>query len=74
MHSRGETAESPYTSWTRRLEIAEWHAGVGGVILEWELGEPPAGAAWSWEWSPDPFLEGEVLIRGAIHGATVIQL
>lgn len=43
-------------------------------MLIWHTGEPPDNAAWSWEWSPDPFREGEVLIKGVLEGAEVIRL
>jgi hypothetical protein len=73
-HSAGLTEGSPFTSWTRRREVAERYAGPGGVVLVWPLGPPPEGAEWSWEWSPDVYFEHEVLIRGTVRGARVIKL
>ena len=73
LHNAGITEDSPFTSWTRSLDVAARYSGKGGVILVWPLGLPPAGAKWSWEWSPDVYFEQEVLIRGTIRGATVIH-
>jgi hypothetical protein len=73
-HNAGLTEDSPFTSWTRRREIAERYAGPGGVVLVWPFGSPPDGAKWSWEWSPDVYFEHEVLIRGTVRGAKVIKL
>lgn len=74
-HNGGNT-DSAFTSWSHRLEEAQWWArrdGPGGVVMRWPAGPPPDGAAWRWEWSPDAFQEGEVLIRGPITGAQVIE-
>ncbi len=76
-HNLGERlGESPFTSWTHILETARVHAnaaGPGGVILVLLLGAPAAEDRWSWEWSPDLFYEGEVLLRGIRSGAEVLQ-
>jgi len=69
----GGGADSPFTSWTRSLDVAQGKAGADGAILQWQTGAPPAGAPWSFEWSPDVWGEQEVLIRGPIEGARVIQ-
>ena len=73
LHNAGVTEDSPFTSWTRSLEVAARYAAEGGVILVWTLGLPPPDAKWSWEWSPDVYFEQEVLIRVTIRGATVIH-
>src|SRR5581483_8247315 len=52
----GYSADSPFTSWTHDVEVARAYAnstGHGGVILKLPVGRPPAGATWSWEFSPD---------------------
>lgn len=72
----GQSANSPYTSWTRELSYAEKHAGQngpGGVVLRVPTGAPPAGANWSWEWSPDLWGEAEVLMRGTRTGVEVLK-
>lgn len=71
----GVSAQSPYTSWTSNQSIAQAFAnseGPGGVVLRVPIGAPPSGASWSWEWSPDVFGEGEVLMRGTRTGAQVL--
>lgn len=73
-HNDGDTRTSRFTSWTYIREVAERVAGPGGIVLVWHTGDPPPGASWSWEWSPDPFYEGEVLISGVLEGAEVILL
>jgi RHS repeat-associated protein len=72
----GVAAHSPFTSWTRDAAIAAQHAakhGPGGVVLRVPQGAPPAGASWSWQWSPDVWRESEVLLRGVRTGAEVIK-
>jgi hypothetical protein len=75
-HNAGENADDdPYTSWTVNLELAEFYAdvdGPGGVLLRVPVGSPPLGATWNWEWSPDAFGEGEVLMRGFRSGVEVV--
>jgi RHS repeat-associated protein len=68
----GVSANSPFTSWTRDINVARRIAGENGVILRVPTGAPPPGATWSWEWSPDIYHEGEVLLRGVREGCTVI--
>jgi hypothetical protein len=67
-HNAGGVSDrSPFTSWTYRAEIAEFYArrtGQGGLVLRVPIEAPPAGASWSWEWSPDIFGESEILLRG----------
>jgi hypothetical protein len=74
-HNLGEVnlADSPFTSWTRNLDVAQQRAGDGGVILRVPTGAPPPGASWRWEWSPDVWQEGEVLLRGVREGCTVLK-
>lgn len=72
----GQSANSPYTSWTHDESIANYHAGKdgqGGVVLRVPTGAPPAGASWSWEWSPDKWGESEVLMRGTRTGVGVLK-
>jgi hypothetical protein len=72
----GVSANSPFTSWTDKAEIAKFHAlkeGEGGVILRVPLGAPPPKATWSWEYSEDIFRESERLLRGVRDGAKVIK-
>jgi hypothetical protein len=71
-HNLGNTAESPFTSWTHNLDVAKRFAGDDGVVLGLPPGPPPAGAAWKFEWSPDTFFEQEILIRGPVSGAQVL--
>jgi RHS repeat-associated protein len=77
MHNAGYgLVDSPYTSWTRRPDVANNHAranGPGGAVLRVPEGAPPEGATWSWEWSRDRFAEGEILLRGIRNGAEVIE-
>jgi hypothetical protein len=71
----GMAGDSPFTSWTHSLEVARHHAmkdGAGGVILRLPTGAPPPGAGWSWAWSPDIYVELEVLLRGMREGAAVM--
>jgi len=71
----GVQADSPYTSWTRRPDIAQTHAtkmGPGGVVLRTPVGAPPPEAKWNWEWSPDEFGEAEVLMKGTREGVEVL--
>lgn len=52
----GLAQESPFTSWTRRVGIAQQHAnkeGPGDVLLRVREAASPPGAIWAWEWSPD---------------------
>jgi hypothetical protein len=70
----GASSRSPFTSWTRSLQIAEYYAkrtGTGGVVLRVHIDAPPPGVSWSWEWSPDIFGESEVLLRGIRKGVEV---
>ena len=70
----GHSGNSQYTSWTRDVEIARWHAnkaGPGGVILSAPLGAPEPGDCWSWEMSDDIYNEQEVLLKGRRAGLGV---
>lgn len=72
----GVAARSPYTSWTRTLEVARFHAlkdGPGGVVLRLLAGHPPRDAAWAWAGSPDIYYEDEVLLRGSRDDAIVFE-
>ncbi|MGB6692165.1 MAG: hypothetical protein WBE76_30340 [Terracidiphilus sp.] len=64
-HNRGNVSDiSPYTSWTKEREVAEFHArrlGPGGVILKLPMIGPDPHDPWSWERSPDIFEEQEIL-------------
>jgi RHS repeat-associated protein len=70
-HNLGNT-DSPFTSWSHDPDIARRFAGDDGVVMRWPTGAPPEGAPWSYEWSPDVFMEKEVLIRGPVEGAQVM--
>ncbi len=72
----GQAASSPFTSWSHRLDIAEFYAdrnGPGGIVLRVPTGAPPPGATWAWEWSEDIWGESEILLRGIRHGAEVMK-
>jgi RHS repeat-associated protein len=73
-HNLGQvSAKSPYTSWTLDLSVARRYAGEDGLILRVPSGASPPGSTWHWEWSPDVFLESEVLLRGVREGCTVMM-
>jgi hypothetical protein len=75
-HDPIHVANSPFTSWTSDITIAETNAlknGPGGVILRVPMGAPPPGATWSWSRSPDRWGESERLLRGIRSGAEVIK-
>jgi hypothetical protein len=79
MHnSGGHSTHSPYTSWTHNRDVAVTHArkcGLnGGVILEANADAPTPGAQWNWEYSPDRWLEQEVLLKGVRMGLSVTHL
>ncbi|QFV00187.1 hypothetical protein KDY119_03722 [Luteimicrobium xylanilyticum] len=71
-HNLGNTADSPFTSWTSDYNVARRFAGEDGVILRLPKGSPPAGAPWKFEWSPDVWMEREILIKGPVQGAQVV--
>jgi len=69
-------ANSPFTSWTRDINVALERAGArgpGGTLLRVPVGAPPNGATWSWQLSPDKFGESEVLLRGTRTGVEVVR-
>lgn len=73
----GFSGVSPYTSWTRRLEVAQWHArqaGPGGVVLRVRAGAPPPLATWQWVYSEDEYGEDEVLLRGIRLEVEVLEV
>jgi RHS repeat-associated protein len=75
LHNAGEPeslADSPFTSWTRDREIAEEFAGPDGVVLAISTGQPPPGGG-QFVWSPDEYLEQEVLVRGPVEGALRVR-
>lgn len=65
-HNLGDT-ESEFTSWTTEIGIARRYARTNGIVLRVNL----ADFIGRWEYSQDEFGEGEVLIRGPVHGAVV---
>jgi hypothetical protein len=72
----GVAADSPFTSWSRSLDVALDHAlkeGPDGVVLVAPVGAPPPGSSWSWALSPDRYFESEVLMRGIRTGLEVIK-
>jgi hypothetical protein len=71
----GAQQDSPYTSWTRSLDIARVHANKlpGGVVLRVPIGEPGPADMWHWEWSPDQFCEQEILLFGIRMDAEVVE-
>lgn len=72
----GESANSPYTSWTRSPDIARKFAegnGQGGVVLRVPVGAPNGSDSWAWEWSPDEWGEQEILLRGPRDGIEVFR-
>ena len=75
-HNRGGLERlSPYTSWTHDKRFAERIRdvyGPGGVLLRVSDGAPSAEDSWSWEGSPDRYIEGERLLRGIRIGIEVI--
>lgn len=74
---RDTSGTSPFTSWTHNRNVAIGFAksrGRGGLLLVLPTGAPSAGDTWSWEASPDAWLEDEVLLRGVRIGAEVIRL
>ena len=78
MHNMGGyEAQSPFTSWTPKPEIAALHAakhGPGGVVLRVPTGAPPPGATWRWEYQyHDEYAELEILLKGIRDGADVIK-
>jgi RHS repeat-associated protein len=66
-------AQSPFTSWTHDIAVAQARAGTNGVLLSVPAGAPPAGATWSWEFSPDIYGESEVLLRGVREDCCVLS-
>ena len=77
-HNLGDSsAHSSYTSWTHLREVAMNFAvsrGSGGLLLRLPLGAPGNTDGWTWEMSPDVWLEEEVLLRGVRIGAEVTKL
>jgi hypothetical protein len=72
----GVSARSPFTSWTVHFQIALNYAkssGSGGLILYVSAGQPSKTDRWSWHFSPDLYLEGEVLLRGVRGDAMVLM-
>lgn len=77
-HNRGNSSgRSPFTSWTANRDWALWFArrsGPGGILLRVPQTAPRQGDNWSWEWSPDQWLEGEMLMRGVRLGVEVLEV
>jgi hypothetical protein len=67
-HNRdGFSDRSPYTSWSSDKAVALKHAqrkGPGGILLTVPVGSAESGEGWKWEYSPDRWLEDEILLRG----------
>lgn len=79
MHNLGGFShDSPFTSWTHDYGVAQTNARkqgpTGGVILVARVGQPPPGAQWNWEQSPDVWGEQEIFLRGVRTGLQVINL
>jgi len=62
------TTDTTWTSWTRSKHIARLHAGNGGIVLTANVG-PEYGTKLMW--SPDEYLEQEVLVEGTVSNAVV---
>jgi hypothetical protein len=72
----GVSSLSPFTSWTVHFQIALNYAksnGSGGLILYVPAGQPSDTDPWSWQFSPDLFHEGEVLLRGIRVDALILM-
>jgi hypothetical protein len=72
----GVSSRSPFTSWTVHFRIALNYAkssGSGGLILYVPAGQPSNSDRWSWQFSPDLYHEGEVLLRGIRGDAMVLM-
>ncbi len=72
----GQSANSPFTSWTRSPEIARKFAsgkGDGGVILRVPVGAPTPNDNWAWEWSPDEWGKQEILLKGPRQNIEVFR-
>ena len=67
-HNRdGFSDRSPYTSWTSDKAVALRYArrnGPGGILLTVPIGSAENGEDWRWEYSPDIWLEDEILLHG----------
>jgi hypothetical protein len=76
-HNRGFLEhQSPFTSWTDDRKFAESIRdiyGPGGVLLRVAEEAPLPGDTWSWEGSPDKYLERERLMRGVRIGIEVVR-
>lgn len=77
-HNLGDfSADSPFTSWTHDVNVAIGFAnskGAGGLLLSLPAGASSPEDTWTWESSPDRWLEQEVLLRGVRIGAEVKRL
>lgn len=67
-HAANTSLGSPFTSWTRNIEIAKHFAGDSGVILQGELGHQISHCFPS----PNDWGEDEVLVYGKVTNATLI--
>lgn len=63
-HNSGAVSNSPYTSWSGKVDTAKQFAGQDGIILRVKVGAPEPGEQWSWVMSEDQFWESEVLMQG----------
>lgn len=77
VHNEGmisDLAVSPFTSWTTNIHIARERAAAhsGGVILRLPRVQGQ-DESWSWVYSPDAFLESEILLRGVRIDAEVVR-
>jgi hypothetical protein len=62
------SAKSAFTSWTRTRSIGVTYAEPDGILLEASL---PGNRL---QWSPDIWMENEVLIEGIVAGAKVTKI
>jgi hypothetical protein len=72
----GLSGISPFTSWTRRLNVARFHShqqGAGGVVLRVPCGSPDPGDTWQWVYSEGSYGEKEVLLHGVRLNVEVME-
>jgi hypothetical protein len=62
--------DSPFTSWTRTLEVAKQHAGDSGIVLTATVGNQITKCFPS----PDEWNEDEVLVLGKVTDCVVLPI